>query len=111
MLRVRAAWCQKVGVFDDVYLGLYVCTGKGVGAYVLARLSSAQRTRVVVFRVYQKAKFPLHPLPMEATGPERTRTCRIPRRPVVYVDVYVYVEKKLKPQLFAVVDIVTGFFL
>ena len=51
MLRVRAAWCQKVGVFDDVYLGLYVCTGKGVGAYVLPRLSSVQRTRVVVFFV------------------------------------------------------------
>ena len=57
MLRVRAAWCQKVGVFDDVYLGLYVCTGKGVGAYVLARLSSAQRTRVVVFRVYQNSPY------------------------------------------------------
>ena len=58
MLRVRAAWCQKVGVFDDVYLGLYVCTGKGVGAYVLARLSSAQRSRVVVFR--EIFFFPIH---------------------------------------------------
>ena len=51
MLRVRAAWCQKVGVFDDVYLGLYVCTGKGVGAYVLARLSSLHSVRASLFFV------------------------------------------------------------
>ena len=38
---------------------MYVCMGKGVGAYVLTRLSSAQRTRVVVFR--EKKVFTIFP--------------------------------------------------